>query len=524
MLTVVGGVSGREPIAVSDVAATLQQPQELQHNTLFTGRPATQLFVASRFVAKLRTDFVFQSQDAEKRALSALALDRRLNAYHPEKTWFVWHTDDQIFIGNIAPRIHTFHSTLPELLQRKPAQALTLLAQLCRLYFSVAHESGFRLDEGLSNFGWTDAGAVYYLDDDRYQWDLFTSFASILAVWIRQLAEFSTEHADIFGQSLCGILLDVFQSPHKIQVLLGQLRYCIAVGGREQQCLNTISACLTKAAYPQRPDRHRSLAVGSTQLSAAETSGDCNANVTSPLAILADIHANLFALQAVLADLRVRQISRILVLGDIVGYGPHPRECIEVLKQQNAIIIQGNHDYAAASGDVSTGFSKLACWAIDWTRRVLTQDDMRWLAELPPYFQSDSWLAVHGAPIDKNYFYGYVYHMTYEANLDWLVQHQIALAFHGHSHVAGVYRRDAAGDSRCDHALQRLSSARCALACPGSVGQPRSGKTAAEYGIFRPADATFELLSVGYDYQRTMDVMRAANFPPALYERLAQGR
>ena len=139
-----------------------------------------------------------------------------------------------------------------------------------------------------------------------------------------------------------------------------------------------------------------------------------------PLALLADIHANLPALQAVLDVMDQQGIGQALVLGDIVGYGPHPSEVIDVVRQRGFATLKGNHDYAVAENQFKKGFSSYAKVAAEWTRTRLDAEELDWLDSLPLYLSQDDWLAVHGAPQDPTYIFGYVYHMTYESNLDHL--------------------------------------------------------------------------------------------------------
>lgn len=525
MIKLLGAVEGDCKISVDDVLQTLECPQQLQHNSNFTGRPATQLYVASCYVAKLRTDFVFQPKDAVKRCAAALMSDRQLGAYHPDKSWFVIEQNDTPLIGNIAPRLQAFHSALPSLFIEDASRAITKLSGLLELYFSVANETQLRLDEGLSNFGWDAQQNIYYLDDDRYRWDDFTSLASILAVWIRQIEHFNVAHAMELGESISRLLVETFESRHKLQVFLGQLRHCMTVGNREQECITAISNVLQKTAYKKTSASSASVLAdspGSQEIDAR--SGNTPQKSTGKFAVLADVHANLPALLAVLEDIDKQGVQQIIVLGDVVGYGPHPQACIAELKSCNAKVIQGNHDYATATGDVTKGFSKLAKWAIAWSRENLTDSDKQWLSELEPVYQQDDWMAVHGAPMDKNYFYGYVYHMTYEANLDWMSEHQQFLAFHGHSHIPGVYRRNKSGDAHDANSEQDFSGDKHVLVCPGSVGQPRGGQIDAEYGVYCSAERRWQLHTVRYDVQKTIADMQKLQFPDMLYQRLSQGK
>ena len=542
MVEIVGAVDGQASrFGVQDILNTLDQPQALQHLATFTGRPATQLFVADDTVIKLRMDFVFQPKDVQRRALAALQEERRLQVHHPHKTWFYCDWNGQLVIGNIAPRLHPLHREMPEALAVDKEQALSWFGALFALYLETALNNDRRLDEGLSNFGSDDNGKLYYLDDDFYPWDDYTSLALVLGVWIRQLEDVDEAFCEQLALMIAGTLMEKSGSIHAIHMLHGQLRNNLAVGERERACIATImkvlSVCsrngykaLRTTAHPDAPVNAADFCTDSIDAGSAAANPESGVSrallttITEPrFAVIADVHSNSSALQAVLNDIDANRIQQILVLGDLVGYGPDPAACIDQLRQRECLIVQGNHDYAASCGDTHRGFSKLATWSIDWTRENLDVSYLDWLGTLPPVHLQDDWMAVHGAPVDKSYFFAYVYHMTYQSNLDWLVEHKLAIAFHGHSHLQMCYQRRGNLDDKNLEMHQDLAKNRGTLVCPGSVGQPRGGESRAEYAIYDSTTRQLEMKRVEYDISSTVDAMQRLQFPSQLYERLTLG-
>jgi diadenosine tetraphosphatase ApaH/serine/threonine PP2A family protein phosphatase len=151
--------------------------------------------------------------------------------------------------------------------------------------------------------------------------------------------------------------------------------------------------------------------------------------------------------------------------------------------------------------------------------------ELAWLDELPPSLQQDGWLAVHGAPQDKHCFFGYVYRMSYEANLDNLAERDIPICFHGHSHITGVYFRNQDGDSGFSKETQQsLQDYRHCLVSPGSIGQPRDNDgPATPFAIFNPQTKQLTFHRVDYAVETTISAMLAHDFPAALAQRLRNG-
>lgn len=211
------------------------------------------------------------------------------------------------------------------------------------------------------------------------------------------------------------------------------------------------------------------------------------------------------------------------MLGDVVGYGPHPEACIKLLIASGFSVVKGNHDNAVATGNTSRGFSPLARWVVDWSRDRLSNHDKEWLEQLPPYIARNNWLALHGAPIDKTFFNAYVYRMTYEENLNNLQKRKIPICFHGHSHLPTVYYRTRAEDKLSTELRLSLKDNLASLICPGSVGKTRNQVPRAEFAVFNRKTDEIEFHKIFYKLGKTLDDMEKFKFPDKLIERFLGG-
>ncbi|MCK5354678.1 MAG: metallophosphoesterase, partial [Methyloprofundus sp.] len=243
------------------------------------------------------------------------------------------------------------------------------------------------------------------------------------------------------------------------------------------------------------------------------------------LAVMADIHANEAALDCVLDFYKQQGIQQGIVLGDIVGYGPDPLVCIEKIQESPFEVIKGNHDHAVAMANTERGFSAHARDVINWTIEQLEESHREWLKYLPSFSKQEGWLAVHGAPIDPTFLYGYVYVMTAEDNLNHLQEKGVSLCFHGHSHMPGVYARD---KHNRDHHLTDeeidLGKYKHMLICPGSVGQPRNGGVGAQCAVYDQQEKRFSFITLPYSVEPVVQRMKDNNLPDQLWQRLQTGK
>lgn len=237
------------------------------------------------------------------------------------------------------------------------------------------------------------------------------------------------------------------------------------------------------------------------------------------VAVISDIHSNLPALEAVLDAVGPR--DALWVMGDIVGYGPHPDAVVERLRDEGAVAVQGNHD-AAVLGRIPTGtFNDLARAAVDWTSRTLTAGSADWLASLPEVRVEGAFTLVHGSPRDP--LWEYLFSVP-AARIN-LAAFETPYCIVGHTHHQLSFIDD---DGRVEALLAgdgeqlTLDDRRCILN-PGSVGQPRDGDPRACAMTIDIESARVQWLRVDYDIARTQAAIRELPLPRRLADRLELG-
>jgi diadenosine tetraphosphatase ApaH/serine/threonine PP2A family protein phosphatase len=255
---------------------------------------------------------------------------------------------------------------------------------------------------------------------------------------------------------------------------------------------------------------------------------DCGKRIVVKRALISDIHSNLEALTAVLADIREQGADEVYCLGDVVGYGPNPRECIdEVMKCE--ICLLGNHDQGALFDP--EGFNTGAERAIFWTRAQLeTGEDTStkyrrcdFLGELPRNYQEEHFLYVHGSPrnpLNEYVFPEDIYNRRKMEKLFALIERYV---FQGHTHVPGVFTEDYQFLEPSDFNYEyRLSNGK-AMVNVGSVGQPRDGDPRACYAIIE--DDLVRFRRVEYPLEETVQkIHQIPELDDFLGDRLREGR
>ncbi len=238
--------------------------------------------------------------------------------------------------------------------------------------------------------------------------------------------------------------------------------------------------------------------------------------------VLSDIHANLAAFEAVLADSK-GDWDYVWCLGDVVGYGPEPNECCELLRSLPHLCLAGNHDWAALGRlDIRT-FNADARRAVTWTRETLTAENMAYLSALPTTFVLGDFTLAHGSPREP----------VWEYILDPLIaalnfpHFETLYCLVGHTHTPVIFQlTDDRGDTDAIQPVYRepkhLNSRRLIIN-PGSVGQPRDSNRDAAYGILQVEEAVFEYRRVSYSIKVTQDKMRKLDMPDRLITRLEHG-
>ncbi|MFA7352517.1 MAG: metallophosphoesterase family protein [Dehalococcoidales bacterium] len=241
-------------------------------------------------------------------------------------------------------------------------------------------------------------------------------------------------------------------------------------------------------------------------------------------ALLADIHSNLEALTAVLEDIERRgSIEELWVLGDIVGYGPDPSECIKLLRSRKHIAVSGNHDvFCSGKMDARYLLNPEAATACLWTERVLSAEDIEYLKNLPEIVERDDFMLVHGSPRDP--LWEYVMSLSVALiNFDYFRSKYCLV---GHSHMPLVFKLGE--DGHCIN-LPLSESVGVVLGKdkmiinPGGVGQPRDGDPRASYAIYDSEAKVIRLHRVPYDIKLTQQKMVKRNLPVRLISRLEKG-
>lgn len=238
--------------------------------------------------------------------------------------------------------------------------------------------------------------------------------------------------------------------------------------------------------------------------------------------IVSDIHANLVAFEAVLEA--AGNVSAIWNLGDVVGYGPRPRECIDRMTQlQPAASLIGNHDWAAIGRLQLDEFNPVARYATYWTTAQLSASHMKYLEGLPNRVIEDDWMLVHASP--RHPIWEYVY--TAKAAHENFELFDAPVCFLGHSHVQ-LFISDtmaSSGDAPiqpADGDTLFIDSERF-IVNPGSVGQPRDNNPRAAFALYDTETRVVTFRRIPYDIEQTQQQMEAAGLPRPLITRLALG-
>ncbi len=234
-------------------------------------------------------------------------------------------------------------------------------------------------------------------------------------------------------------------------------------------------------------------------------------------AILADIHSNLEALQAVLEHAAGQgDFAEVWCLGDIVGYGPDPTPCLESLRRYPYVAVAGNHDWAATGKVRIDDFNPDAAAAVQWTGQHLSQEDIRYLEDLPLQVVREDFTLVHGSP--RQPIWEYLFSAVEAADNFPLFATPYCLV--GHSHVPLLFRQGKGAESfppSLSLGEERL------IINPGGVGQPRDGDPRASYAIYDSDSRTLRRFRVPYDLELTQRKMMEQGLPLKLAVRLGLG-
>jgi diadenosine tetraphosphatase ApaH/serine/threonine PP2A family protein phosphatase len=241
------------------------------------------------------------------------------------------------------------------------------------------------------------------------------------------------------------------------------------------------------------------------------------------VAVISDIHGNRQAFEATLEAVAASDAAELWCLGDLVGYGADPNMCVELARQHSAVCLAGNHDLAVTGELPLDEFSRGASLAAEWTREVITAENLAFLASLDPQGHEGSVGLYHASPRDPVWEY-VLSTLLAELCLD---EQRERVCLIGHSHVALSFVRHegalATGEPRREGTQLDIASGEWLLN-PGSVGQPRDGDPRAAWLLLDLDGLTAAFKRTDYDVAGAAAAIRAARLPDSLAERLEYGQ
>lgn len=236
--------------------------------------------------------------------------------------------------------------------------------------------------------------------------------------------------------------------------------------------------------------------------------------------ILGDIHGNLEALNAVLEEMYKEGVKKFISVGDVVGYGANPSECLQKLRDMGTYIVAGNHDQAICgllSIEFFNSYARQSCF---WTQKALSSEELAFLKSLKLTEQVDNFTVTHSTLyFPENFEY---IQTTYDANLSFEKQ-QTKLAFIGHSHIPIVfYKRKRVIFEQT--AEIKINSAEKVLVNVGAIGQPRDENPDSVCAWYDTDEGIVRLKRVSYDIEKAAKKIKQVGLPEILAERLKYGR
>jgi predicted phosphodiesterase len=263
-------------------------------------------------------------------------------------------------------------------------------------------------------------------------------------------------------------------------------------------------------------------------LSAFEAAAQGEGDMSERIAVISDIHGNSVALQAVLKEIAREGITRTVCLGDVVGYGPDPCECLRMVADHCEFTVRGNHEDAILKPAQKSNFNTNARHAIEWTSKQLGSSEHRIIANMPNWFHlSRDVVCVHDSPVPIE-DPGYIRNASEAAPVLNAMSEKLCLF--GHTHVPAVFQMPVgrrfirSGTLRVKNGEgTSLPSDSKFLLNPGSVGQPRDGDVRASWAVLDLDCMTFTLRRTRYEISAVREAIQSAGLPSVLGKRLAVG-
>lgn len=237
------------------------------------------------------------------------------------------------------------------------------------------------------------------------------------------------------------------------------------------------------------------------------------------IAVISDIHSNLAALRIAIEFIKSEKVDDVICLGDVVGYGPRPNECVELVRKYARVCLMGNHDHAVLGLTDTYSFNQYARDAVDWTKRNLTAANRAYLENLPFFYEEGKMLFVHSTPVKPEEWH-YIL-SEYEAR-QYLQKISQSICFVGHSHIpvvfslkkGSIYKEELILNPEEDKYIVNV----------GSVGQPRDGDPRLCFVIYDTETHQLRFIRLEYPVEETYKEILEKKLPPFLAMRLKVGQ
>lgn len=237
------------------------------------------------------------------------------------------------------------------------------------------------------------------------------------------------------------------------------------------------------------------------------------------IAILSDVHSNYEALKAVIKDIDAHDVTEIICLGDLIGYGPQPQECADLARERSFDMVQGNHEQGLINIYYLHGFNQPAKDALRKTREMITDETYQWLVDHPKSIERYGCRFVHGTPPRSVSQYIWKYEKSMDKVFAWYNE---PVCFVGHTHDLKRFTFDGTetevfplpeGGIQLGPELRHIVNV-------GAVGQPRDGNNSAKYCLYNTDSMALTVRFVPYDIQKTVKLIRSNGLHRGFADRL----
>ena len=244
-------------------------------------------------------------------------------------------------------------------------------------------------------------------------------------------------------------------------------------------------------------------------------------NRNSKTAFLADIHANLQALESVLKDLDAKEVEHSASLGDVVGYGGHPNECLNLVRTRCRYSIYGNHEIALLRNEIASSYRLEIRNSLEFHKSKLSAKNLNYIGSLPISIEQPDFTATHGSLHNPTEF---EYVFTEQDADRHFAKQKTRIAFCAHTHTPRIWNQQKGRTTFTEAKDIYLNDSGKYLIDVGSVGQPRDGDARARYVIFDPVQQRVEFFRISYDVKEAAEAVLHCGGSPAFASRLFSGR